>query len=385
MKLLSLGNFEKIIFLILLVYLVMAYLPKVLENYYIYKQENDSISLPLVIVNSFGFTILFCIPEFIIRKKNTGNENKENDDKKAKNIIFIYTDPKKLDLKGIALLIIIFIFYFSYIYGLNLYEAIYKDKSISLYGEITKPIEIVFLLVFSKFIDRAKFYRQQYIPILIMILMGVIRFIINIENSLPDLNFPKDLLFVLMIIFIPLIESVFFFIIKQYMKYKSYSPFFICFIMGVVFLVLSLILYLITSNIECGKSDICEAITKKTIISDNITILVILIDIILNGFYLFIQMVTINHFTLFHLLLFICFGNLVYNLIFFTEHEVLWQIIFIITFIIDILAMLVFVEIIILNCCGMNDNIKINMISKVGGEIDRILELSEVNEQEADK
>ena len=96
-------------------------------------------------------------------------------------------------------------------------------------------------------------------------------------------------------------------------------------------------------------------------------------------------MVTINHFTLFHLLLFICFGNLVYNLIFFTEHEVLWQIIFIITFIIDILAMLVFVEIIILNCCGMNDNIKINMISKVGGEIDRILELSEVNEQEADK
>ena len=47
--------------------------------------------------------------------------------------------------------------------------------------------------------------------------------------------------------------------------------------------------------------------------------------------------------------------------------------------------MLVFVEIIILNCCGMNDNIKINMISKVGGEIDRILELSEVNEQEADK
>ena len=62
------------------------------------------------------------------------------------------------------------------------------------------------------------------------------------------------------------------------------------------------------------------------------------------------------------------------RIIIFTETLIFEQIIILVTFIIDIFAVLVFVEILLLNFCRFNRNVKKNIISRAGVDIAYILD-----------
>ena len=83
---------------------------------------------------------------------------------------------------------------------------------------------------------------------------------------------------------------------------------------------------------------------------------------------------------LFHLMLLHGIINLILNIINFQNKNYYQQIIIIITFIIEIFAILVFVEMIILNFCGLNFNIKNNIIFRAEDEINKLGKISDYDE-----
>ena len=145
-----------------------------------------------------------------------------------------------------------------------------KEKAPLMNDEGISSFEIFYFLLLSLIIDKTEFYRHQYIPLLIMILMGIIRFIVNIKKINYEFIFPEDLFFLFFGLIIPLIESVLFFSTQKYMKYKFYSPFFIYFLIGIINSVLALIIYIIYMNADCGDNDICLILSKESIIEKKV-------------------------------------------------------------------------------------------------------------------
>ena len=279
-------------------------------------------------------------------------------------------------------MILFFIFYliYNYIYLINL--QIYYEHSFIINGEITLSLRIVFLFLFSRFIDKSNFYRHQYVSMIIIVLMGIVRFIINIKQNNFTIKLPSQLLPLFIGIFHPFIDSVLFFIIKRYMKHKYYSAFLICFIFGIIISTISIIAFIIFSNINCGENDICEILSGKNVISESLTIILLVIVSIVCAIDFLIEIITIDNYSVFHLILLYSFGRLVSNIIGFSENYILEQIIILITFIIDIFAVLIFVEMIILNFCGLNYNIKKNIIHRASQDIVYILETDDDDEDD---
>ena len=85
-----------------------------------------------------------------------------------------------------------------------------------------------------------------------------------------------------------------------------------------------------------------------------------------------VEIVTINIFTVFHLILLYPFGRIVQNLIDFSNYNIYEHITIISTSFIEIISILVFVELIILNFCGCNYNIKKNIIFRAEEEINNL-------------
>lgn len=377
MKLLSLGNFDKKIFFCLLTYLLLSLIITLIYRIYLSKEENIRINISLSILSEFFFNIFFIIPDLIIRK----NKNKEETNGISFNTInYIFNNPYKINYKGIQYLFISFIILLIYFYGTDIYITIYKEPSAILKNDANKSLKIIYLFILSKLIDKSNFYKHQYLSLVIIALMGIIRFIMNALELNYEFKFPDFLLPLFFLFLFPFIESSIFFIIKHYMENKYYTPFFICFIMGIIISVISFIMFLIFTNIACGQSRVCEILSQKTIISENIAYVILIIESIINSLLLFIEILTINHFTIFHLMLLHGIINLILNIINFQNKNYYQQIIIIITFIIEIFAILVFVEMIILNFCGLNFNIKNNIIFRAEDEINKLGKISDYDE-----
>ena len=370
MKILTPGKFDKKFFLLLLIFIIIVTSKCSIEEFYFKKILIMSINISLNILMYFGFSIFFVIPEIIMRKakiKKGENTNKNWNN----NIIYIFNKPKKMILKGITVLILIFILYLVFLYASNIYFFIHEEKYPLVEDEGNRSFEIIYFLLLSLIIDKTHFYIHHYIPLIIMIFMGIIRFIINLIHINYEFVFPHDLLFLFLGVIIPLIESTLFFTIQKYMKYKYYSPFFIYFLMGAIFSILALIIYLIFMNVDCGEKDICLILSMETIVNIE-RFAVFVIYSLMHSLYFFIVIVAINIFSVFHYFLFISFERLIVAIFSFSEYTIFEQIILIVTFIIEIFAILVFIEIIILNFCGFNYNIKKNIMFRAEYEIGQL-------------
>ena len=310
MKILYLGRLNKKIFLILFIFVVIVITTGLIEQFYLSTLTNYSINFSLKIIMFYGFDVFFFIPD-----------NKEK--------------APLMNSEGIC------------------------------------SFEIFYFPLLSLIIDKTEFYRHQYIPLLIMILMGIIRFIVNIKKINYEFIFPEDLFFLFLGLIIPLIDSVLFFSIQKYMKYKFYSPFFIYFLMGITNSVLALIIFIIYMNTDCGDNDICLILSKESIIEKKTSVVLVIYSLI-NSFYFFIVIVVINTFSVFHYYLFGSFEKLILTMFSFSNYTIIEQFILIVTFIIEIFTVLIFIEIIILNFCGFNYNIKKNIIFRAENEIDQL-------------
>ena len=237
----------------------------------------------------------------------------------------------------------------------------------------------IFILLF-KFIQKEIFYKHQYLSIIIITVLGIINYILNIilGDTRTDYSTKEIILIIVLVIICPFFFAFFVFMAKKYMKYKYYSPLFLCFMIGAVFNVISLILLIYCNSIDFTISYICDKLDIDTKI-----IFLFILDSILNGILVLLQGLIINDYTVFHLMLVYCLKDTTDQFFYISADFKAKYIITIIIKTIEFLFGLVFLEIIELNFYGLNVNLKRYIITR-GDDEKKDIDNNLISEQEND-
>ena len=231
-------------------------------------------------------------------------------------------------------------------------------------------MDILFLLIFFRVFHKILFYKHQYISLIIIILTGLARFFRVFENFFHVRGKKIDFLTLGFIILLPLIDSVKIYIIQKYMKYNYYSPYFILFLIGIIYLIISLIILIIFKNINCS-TDVCKSLSEINIDANKaVNYILIIFYGLFYGLEHFIKFYTMYTFSAFHYILISTFGEIIkfgYKMI--LHFNTIDLIVNIITYFLEIIAVLVFIETIELNFCGLNMNLKKNIIFRADNEL----------------
>ena len=147
--------------------------------------------------------------------------------------------------------------------------------------------------------------------------------------------------------------------IKELMKYKFVSPYKVNFIVGMITFPLIIIIYIIISLTSLGK----YVDNIKEIFKDDLSLINVirLITFPLGyGIYALLFNKIIYDFTLYHIYIPLLVENFVINLAIHFENKLIIFFL-IIFFLIELTMILIFLEIIELNFCGLNQNLKKNI------------------------
>ena len=205
--------------------------------------------------------------------------------------------------------------------------------------------DIFFVNLFSIFILKTKLYIFQYLSLSIIIILGIILNVINLYSKLT-----MDWLNLLTIALIEIMYSLKNVINKYSMDYNYCLPYEIGFYEGFFALIINIILLKFT---DLDKfSGYFEIIDKKEII-------IFLILMISRWFFNLFGFITVKIYTVSHIVLILIIGEISFS---FSSDDDKWKlystfIIFIILF----FMLLVFTEIIELNCCELQKDTKKNI------------------------
>ena len=331
-------------------------------------------NIPLILIITHSSLIFFIIIECRVRKlfnKKETNENELKDSKrKGKELKLIYNKSKKVNIKGQLNLILMILLELIYDTSLLAYQKKEEEQSELVIAEIYKFMDILFLLIFFRVFHKILFYKHQYISLIIIILTGLARFFRVFEYFFHEEGKEFGIITLGFIILLPLIDSVKIYIIQKYMKYNYYSPYFILFLIGVTYLIVSLIILIIFKNINCS-TEICKSLSEINIESNKVVnyILIILYSLFY-GLEHFIKFYTMYTFSAFHYILISTFGEIIqfgYKMI--LNFDTTDLIVNLVTYSVEIFAVLVFIETIELNFCGLNMNLKKNIIFRADNEL----------------
>ena len=331
-------------------------------------------NIPLILIITHSSLIFFIIIECRVRKlfnKKETNENELKDGKrKGKELKLIYNKSKKVNLKEPLNLILMILLELIYDTSLLAYQKKEEEQSELVIAEIYKFMDILFLLIFFRVFHKILFYKHQYISLIIIILTGLARFFRVFEYFFHEEGKEFGIITLGFIILLPLIDSVKIYIIQKYMKYNYYSPYFILFLIGVTYLIVSLIILIIFKNINCS-TEICKSLSEINIASNKVVnyILIILYSLFY-GLEHFIKFYTMYTFSAFHYILISTFGEIIqfgYKMI--LNFDTTDLIVNLVTYSVEIFAVLVFIETIELNFCGLNMNLKKNIIFRADNEL----------------
>ena len=148
---------------------------------------------------------------------------------------------------------------------------------------------------------------------------------------------------------------------------------------GANFNIMSLILLIYCNSIDFNISNVCD----KLDIDAKIIFLFIL-DSILNGFIVLLQGLIINDYTVFHLMIAYCLKDMTDQILISIVNATLISIMTIIIKTIEFLFGLVFLEIIELNFCGLNINLKKSIIDRGDDEKKEIYKSISGNEDDSE-
>ena len=383
MKLISLGKIDKKFFIYIILYIINIILLG-LVNVYFSKNKgvgNDNILIDQLI-QSFCY-IFFGIPEYILRK----NENNKNKEKNIEihvenNLIYLSDSPNKpKSYKHLLILIILLTALYIYIISKTLLFSYYPEYMEFASDESYSAIIMFFLYLIFRIIHKIIFYKHQYISLVILVSFGLIRVSIKkfyIQKQ--EFIFPDDLLSLIILIIYPIPYALTFYVPYKYMKYEYYSHFFICFISGLINIICSIITLSIFLSINCEETSIFYGYCRTNKNIKGYSIIIYIFQSILYALIFFMQMKILNDYTVFHIMLFFSitvFISNIFNII--LDFNINDFILVIITFPFEIFFILVFVEIIELNFCGLNSNLKKNIIERGSEEIDSLFEEKDDN------
>ena len=231
----------------------------------------------------------------------------------------------------------------------------------------------IFLFISSILIFKMRYYNHQFISIIIIILLEIIRSIFkilfkNIKNEGKNINTFDEFLFQLLR---ASLQSIFFGYSKVLMEFKFFSPFKVTYTFGLISLLIAFIIYIIFSYITVDENkSYCFVKYNNNCYIDNFysifsnftfiqffglfiySILFAAINVLFN----FI----IKDYTICHI--FLSYQLFAFETCFELENNTILSIIInIISILIEIFITLVFLEIIQLKFCGLDKNIRENI------------------------
>ena len=388
MKLISFGKIEKKFYILLILHIIINVI-FVLYRLYFDKNPTEIVNnISLNNIITYFLSISFCIPEYMMRKKVLKEKGRNNENIFNKNkIIYLFRfQYNKIDIKNIIRLIIFLLLYYAFYFGYNIYRTIYSEHFKFANNFSNCIIDIVYLYLIYRFIYKTIFYKHQNLSMLILILTGLIRFFFRcFVIKRISFDFPNDLFSLIPLIIYPFFESIEYYLFELFMKYKYFSPLFISFTVGIINVITSFILLFIFLNIDCGNSKICILLTELPNISIYSILLYILQSILFSIMY-FIIFKIIYDYSVFHVITYFSFADLLNNILMLILDYNNYELILIIfTFFFEIFWTFVFVEIIELNFCGLNTNLKKSIIFRSKIETDFLfIEKDDDNEDNND-
>ena len=383
---------KKFIYIILFCILIgLFYFPLVL-----FFNEKDSNNFKInknkllqVFLYYLGHLLCF-FPSLIIKYKSKRNKisiKNEYNKRDSKIIEYIFNDPSD-KLHNFKIKNIIFLFIISLISILGDFLVIFIEEKEYSKGitqekknennnkEEYKDIfsfeeyyffEYFFFLIFSISILKVIYYKHQYYSIILLMIFGIFRYlyVINFDIS-------KKILIELIIAFI---DCIIYGYIKGLMEYNYFSIYKCCYIFGFINVPIIIIIYFIVSYIPCDSfCDLEFGKDNPKKYFDNIyslftgeinrleIILYIVYTFVEGGFQLLINE-TLNRFTIYHILFIIQIIGFIIDIL--KVKEKIGKLIIIICCgFIELFFTLVFLEIIELNFCGLNKNLKKNIMNR---------------------
>ena len=328
----------------------------ILIIYYIYSKKIGENKLLGPFLSYFGY-LLIIFPELIAKKCNSSDSSKIKIEREKNNENFInrpYKYVNDTSNNNIKIRDVIIFFSFSFLEFSYILVELLNEHYIEEYFVFGTLI----WFIAPEFIFKKKYYKHQKISILFIIIIGTIKSIISI-SVFHKFNYKQ----LLLEIFIHSGSAIFYGYIKILMEFKYFSPFQCCYLFGIVNTPLIIIIYFIVSYIPCNNEFLCGE--KKYF--DNIYSLIdklnfnecffLILECICEGIgFLMINMIMYK-FTPYHVLIpfhaTFCIINLLSR-----QAKTAEIIISVIYVIFEIIFILIFLEIIELNFCNLNKNLK---------------------------
>ena len=226
-------------------------------------------------------------------------------------------------------------------------------------------IEFIFLIISSKFIFKTRYYKHQYISVIIIFIFEIIRYIVKFEQYFKFDNF--FLVYFLQMIR-AFIDSVFVGYSKGLMNYKFFSPYKVTYIFGIIDLISIIVIYFIISLISVNKdSTLCYKEYKGKCYIDNflsifdgfsfIQFVCLFFHSIFVGLGRFLLNYILSKFTTCHLIVYYNFCEFFIN----CRNSHKNKIFLIISSIFEFFIIFVFLEILEINCFGLSKNTQDNI------------------------
>lgn len=245
-------------------------------------------------------------------------------------------------------------------------------------------LDILFLSLLSYIILNIKLVKHQIFSISIIIILGII--LDFLFGSILELNFG----YFCLRIFCEFCFSFSQIINKYCMEYKFSRPYEVCLFIGIYTFCFYLISLILSSNCPC-KHTFCGLTDKKKNLKYfdnfkmyydkiNVTeIILVIFEIIILGLINILTILTIKYFTPFHSVIILVIGKILITSEALFEIATLYNIVYIIVLILILFFVLVYIEIIVLNFCGIQKYTKDNIEKR--GELDTELTLNNYDER----
>ena len=370
MRYITLGKIDKKFFLYIILTVIVETLSALISKYFD-NNKDDQLNNVIMInkIIEYGSFPFYGIFEYILNKRGSSNPKKINSQNNEINnqstVKYIVNLPDNAITKKNLLFTLMFLFSY-YIYSIlcDIFFTAYSELVKYGTGEYYNALDVFYLYILTKIIHKTNFYRHHNLSVFILIVILLLNYffkLYQLKNNGDTFDYPSDLACFIPLIIFPIFDSYRNYFSKYIMMHYYFSPFLFIFVMGVMYIFLSIILLIIFLNIDCGNSAICLAISQIEKISVYAIILYIFKSILLS-LNVFFTLLVMNDFTLLHIIVLFIFIRLVNNTFDLFENFAYYQLIInIITFAIEIFFLFVLFEIIELNFCGLNVNLKKNI------------------------
>jgi len=363
------------------IYCILFLIGEIFIFLFIYDNTDENIANKHILIDPtcyfFGYLLNF-FPEWI-RNRNSKAKNKpitsRLKERDTQSFEYIYNKPdnKYLPIKEVIKIFFISIFLFL-TEILRIIQIITKgnnkdkdkdeDEEKEEYED--RFIFIEFLLILLIPHSSEVYYKHQKLSFLIFTLIEIIKIIAFIVYKILNENF-NDYLAIFIEIIISIIYAFYYIYIKRLMKYKFISPYKSNFIIGLINFPLIIIIYLIISFTSLGDEnnkyyiDNIFNLFKNGV--DTINAIKLISLPIAYGIYTSLLNKIIYDFTLYHYYIPLLIENFIFDISkqIGNENKKYFIIFIISSFFIELIMILVFLEIIELNFCGLNKDLKKNI------------------------